>query len=51
MLLIAAVEILLTDVMVAIVGFLVFPAIAGLNVVYQRRLARSRHGHSSCAPR
>src|SRR3954471_22935461 len=39
MLLIAAVEILATDVMVAIVGFLVFPAIAGLNVVYQRRLA------------
>jgi ATP-binding cassette subfamily B protein len=39
MLLIAAVEILLTDVMVAIVGFLVFPAIAGLNVIYQRRLA------------
>jgi ABC-type multidrug transport system fused ATPase/permease subunit len=39
MLLIAAVEILFTDVMVAIVGFLVFPAIAGLNVVYQRRLA------------
>jgi ATP-binding cassette subfamily B protein len=39
MLLIAAVEILLTDPMVALVGFLVFPAIAGLNVVYQRRLA------------
>jgi ABC-type multidrug transport system fused ATPase/permease subunit len=39
MLVIAAVEILFTDVMVAIVGFLVFPAIAGLNVVYQRRLA------------
>jgi ABC-type multidrug transport system fused ATPase/permease subunit len=39
MLLIAAVEILVTDVMVAIVGFLVFPAIAGLNVIYQRRLA------------
>jgi ATP-binding cassette, subfamily B, bacterial len=39
MLLIAAVEILATDVMVAVVGFLVFPAIAGLNVIYQRRLA------------
>ncbi|GAA4501063.1 ABC transporter ATP-binding protein [Actinoallomurus oryzae] len=39
MLLIAAIEILATDVMVAVVGFLVFPAIAGLNVVYQRRLA------------
>ena len=39
MLLIAAVEILWTDVTVAVVGFLVFPAIAGLNVVYQRRLA------------
>jgi ABC-type multidrug transport system fused ATPase/permease subunit len=39
MLLIAAVSILLTDVTVAIVGFLVFPAIALLNVVYQRKLA------------
>jgi ATP-binding cassette subfamily B protein len=39
MLLIAAMAILATDVMVAIVGFLVFPAIAGLNVIYQRRLA------------
>jgi ATP-binding cassette, subfamily B, bacterial len=39
MLLIAAAEILATDAMVALVGFLVFPAIAGLNVVYQRRLA------------
>jgi ABC-type multidrug transport system fused ATPase/permease subunit len=39
MLVIAAVSILLTDVTVAVVGFLVFPAIALLNVVYQRRLA------------
>jgi ABC-type multidrug transport system fused ATPase/permease subunit len=39
MLLIAAVEIVVTDPVVALVGFLVFPAIAGLNVVYQRRLA------------
>ncbi len=39
MLVIAAAEILATDVMVAIVGFLVFPMIAGLNVIYQRRLA------------
>ncbi len=39
MLFIAAAEILATDVMVAIVGFLVFPMIAGLNVIYQRRLA------------
>ncbi|XVQ16061.1 ABC transporter ATP-binding protein [Spirillospora sp. CA-255316] len=39
MLVIAAVSIVLTDVTVAIVGFLVFPAIALLNVVYQRRLA------------
>ena len=39
MLLIAAVSILLTDVTAAVVGFLVFPAIALLNVVYQRRLA------------
>lgn len=39
MLLIAAVSILVTDVVVAGVGFLVFPAIAGINVVYQRRLS------------
>lgn len=39
MIVIAAVAILITDPVVAIVGFLVFPAIAGLNVVYQRRLA------------
>ncbi|MEU5879691.1 ABC transporter ATP-binding protein [Spirillospora sp. NPDC047279] len=39
MLIIAAVSILVTDLMVAIVGFLVFPAIALLNVLYQRRLA------------
>jgi ATP-binding cassette, subfamily B, bacterial len=39
MLLIAAFAILLTDPVVAVIGFLVFPAIAGLNVVYQRRLA------------
>ncbi|MFB4316223.1 ABC transporter ATP-binding protein [Actinomadura sp. 21ATH] len=39
MLVIAAVSIVLTDVTVAIVGFLVFPAIALLNVLYQRRLA------------
>jgi ATP-binding cassette, subfamily B, bacterial len=39
MLLIAAFAILLTDPVVAAIGFLVFPAIAGLNVVYQRRLA------------
>ena len=38
MLVIAAISILLTDVMVAVVGFLVFPAIALINVVYQRRL-------------
>ncbi|MBW8481070.1 ABC transporter ATP-binding protein [Actinomadura parmotrematis] len=39
MLVIAALSILLTDVTVALVGFLVFPAIALLNVAYQRRLA------------
>ncbi|WP_433339024.1 ABC transporter ATP-binding protein [Spirillospora sp. CA-294931] len=39
MLVISAVSIVLTDLTVAIVGFLVFPAIALLNVVYQRRLA------------
>jgi ATP-binding cassette subfamily B protein len=39
MLVIAAASILLTDVVIAIVGFLVFPAIAMLNVVYQRRLS------------
>jgi ATP-binding cassette, subfamily B, bacterial len=39
MLVIASIAILATDVVVAIIAFLVFPAIAGLNVVYQRRLA------------
>ncbi|TYB44706.1 ABC transporter ATP-binding protein [Actinomadura chibensis] len=39
MLLIAAVSILLTDLVVAGVGFLVFPAIALINVLYQRRLS------------
>jgi len=39
MLLIAAVSILVTDVAVALVGFLVFPAVALLNVLYQRRLS------------
>ncbi|GGP89648.1 multidrug ABC transporter ATP-binding protein [Actinomadura coerulea] len=39
MLLIAAVSILVTDVVVALVGFLVFPAVALINVVYQRRLS------------
>ncbi|MGH3240833.1 MAG: ABC transporter ATP-binding protein, partial [Spirillospora sp.] len=39
MLLIAAVSIMATDLVVAGVGFLVFPAIALINVVYQRRLA------------
>ncbi|GAA2101270.1 ABC transporter ATP-binding protein [Actinomadura alba] len=39
MLVIAAASILLADVVIAIVGFLVFPAIALLNVVYQRRLS------------
>jgi ATP-binding cassette subfamily B protein len=38
MLVIAALEILVTDPVVALVGFLVFPAVAGLNVIYQRRL-------------
>jgi ATP-binding cassette subfamily B protein len=39
MLVIAAGAILATDLLVALVGFLVFPAVALLNVVYQRRLA------------
>lgn len=39
MLVIAAASLLLTDAMIAVVGFLVFPAIALLNVVYQRRLS------------
>ncbi|HEY7488317.1 MAG TPA: ABC transporter ATP-binding protein [Streptosporangiaceae bacterium] len=38
MLVIAAAAILATDLLVAVVGFLVFPAIALLNVIYQRRL-------------
>ncbi len=39
MLVTAAVAILLTDPVLAIVGFLIFPAIAVLNLVYQRRLS------------
>ncbi|HEX2315629.1 MAG TPA: ABC transporter ATP-binding protein [Thermomonospora sp.] len=39
MLLVAAVSIVLVDLTVAVVGFLVFPAIALINVVYQRRLS------------
>ncbi|MFA1542257.1 ABC transporter ATP-binding protein [Actinomadura monticuli] len=39
MLLISAASILVTDVVVAAVGFLVFPAVALINVVYQRRLS------------
>src|SRR3954447_22552384 len=38
MLVIAAAAIIVTDLLVALVGLLVFPAIALLNVVYQRRL-------------
>jgi ATP-binding cassette subfamily B protein len=39
MLVIAAVSMLATDVWIAAVGFLIFPAVALLNVVYQRRLS------------
>lgn len=39
MLFTAAVGILLTDIVLAVVGFLIFPAIALLNFVYQRRLS------------
>src|SRR5690606_11134495 len=39
LLLIASVSILLTDLVIAGVAFLVFPAIALINVVYQRRLS------------
>ncbi|RJK93858.1 ABC transporter ATP-binding protein [Vallicoccus soli] len=39
MLAVAAVAMLLVDVVLALVGFLVFPAIFALNVVYQRRLS------------
>jgi ATP-binding cassette, subfamily B, bacterial len=39
MLVTAAVGMLLTDPVLALVGFLVFPAIAVLNLVYQRRLS------------
>ncbi|MFC4585574.1 ABC transporter ATP-binding protein [Sphaerisporangium corydalis] len=39
MLVTAAVAILLVDPMLALVGFLIFPAIAALNLVYQRRLS------------
>ncbi len=39
MLLTAAVAMVLTDVWLALVGFLVFPAIFALNLLYQRRLS------------
>jgi len=39
MLVVAGVALLLTDLVLSIVGFLVFPAIFALNVVYQRHLA------------
>ncbi len=39
MLVTAAVGMLFTDLVLALVGFLVFPAIAVLNLVYQRRLS------------
>ncbi|MBT2228711.1 ABC transporter ATP-binding protein/permease [Nonomuraea sp. NEAU-A123] len=39
MLFTAAIGMLLTDPMLALVGFLIFPAIAVLNLVYQRRLS------------
>ncbi|MDF2712069.1 MAG: ATP-binding cassette protein [Nonomuraea muscovyensis] len=39
MLVTAAVAMLLTDPVLALVGFLIFPAIAVLNLVYQRRLS------------
>ncbi|MEV2265992.1 ABC transporter ATP-binding protein [Nonomuraea africana] len=39
MLLTAAVAMLITDPVLALVGFLIFPAIAVLNLVYQRRLS------------
>jgi ABC-type multidrug transport system fused ATPase/permease subunit len=39
MLLVAGVALVLTDLVLALVGFLIFPAIFALNVVYQRRLS------------
>ena len=39
MLVVAGVSLVLTDVVLSLVGFLVFPAIFALNVVYQRRLS------------
>lgn len=39
MLAVAGVSMLLTDPVLALVAFLVFPAVFGLNVVYQRRLS------------
>ena len=39
MLVVAGVSLLLTDLVLSLVGFLVFPAIFALNVVYQRRLS------------
>lgn len=39
MLVVASVAMLLTDVVIALVGFLIFPAIAVVNLVYQRRIS------------
>ncbi|TDD39308.1 ABC transporter ATP-binding protein [Nonomuraea terrae] len=39
MLITAAVAMILTDTVLAVVGFLIFPAIAVLNLVYQRKLS------------
>jgi ATP-binding cassette subfamily B protein len=39
MLFVAGIALLLTDLVLALVGFLVFPAIFVLNVIYQRRLS------------
>ena len=39
MLAVAAVALLLTDVVLSLVGFTIFPAIFALNIVYQRRLS------------
>lgn len=51
MLVTAAVAMVITDPVLALVGFLIFPAIAVLNLVYQRKLSPWPPGPSSSARR
>ena len=52
MMVVAVVQMFVADLVLAMVGLLVFPAVIVANVVYQRlRLAAGRPGPSSCGPR